>query len=519
MEGIDPNNQDIRERDIEEDNTSDVNGTFAEGKRTRFDLTKDSNGNVTKGQCISRDCDYNTKQKLCASQQILCYDKEEKEIGQEQPNNKSAQNMVVNADGSSCVPPSTCSLLPFCSYKTVRTDDSEAYNKSGEGKIDCSEGLATGKQYEWLLESTNDKSTGSITGYQDTSLQNETCIRDENIVNSFNVTTHTTDTDGKKLFCACPSKDDENYGDHYKPRYFQSTDYKLDNEGKGYDTIASLKGVYCKSDDCVNKKAQKVDVRQTECQGDLQNASTAQELDIYCDTDCQRVCEAKNTDATKCYVKSDNSTGVMRYQYNESTEPSVNVKSVIASTPKNSSEVNGVGCVDYASLDVEYDDNLFKCKETPYCKYNYDDDTCRIIDFMGETERNTWNSKYETPSGDNLKKGYAAYNILPEPATEGELCIDGRTSGNYYPYDGCCGKDDYEVAYYESPSSEDYSLGTKKTLEDLTKADELWNSSTMACSDNKNYIHRLLEKKATSTTCSGPQTYPSVYKECADPIL
>lgn len=356
---------------VEDDNNTDFEG----GRRTRF-VKEEVDGRIVKGECKTRTCDIANKYELCAQQKINCYSPIMNEDGTRamvqattKPNDQDVSMNYTNSENV-CHKPDTCSLMPYCSYKIVQTDNGDAYDKNGEGNIDCSTGGATGKQYEWLLESMHDN-TGKIINYVsfDTNTQNNTCIRDD-------TKSQTQYPIELEATCACPTSiNDQNYGTHYETRYYTDNTYN-DNEGKGYtyDEVF-VQGVLCDDAECAQKTVHKRDVKKSTCDGPDVFPDTQDTESVYCDKGCKVVCESKSPET--CYTKNTNVVVTPRYQYTATTDPRINVESVM-SPPKNTTELAGKGCVDYASPDTDYDEAILKCKETPYdCQYgdwNYTND-------------------------------------------------------------------------------------------------------------------------------------------------
>ena len=160
----------------------DTTNQYPNGRKTQFTITD------TNGTCSKRvDCASNLNA-LCSSLTVNCYSSE---------NGLTPTQMVYNnkPENMKCVPPEGCSLIPHCSYMTVRTGNSNVFKTEDIGKVDCSEGNAYGKMYAWNLESTSMESINNPGGFsrdygkwtaimEEDNVENTLCVRDASKMNT-----------------------------------------------------------------------------------------------------------------------------------------------------------------------------------------------------------------------------------------------------------------------------------------------------------------------------------------------
>ena len=351
----DEQKQDHNRRDIVLEENDDG---YENGRRTKLHITYDdtNSGKPTKGTCMSRkNCNFN-KPKLCTNQQIQCYFKK---VGDEQDTLPTPTNMIYNSNEAdpACVLPEDCSEKPFCSYKTITNGSPD--DPFSEDNTECPPGSSSGYKYDWIMECVGDECIPF-----DKTKDNPTCVR--NPIKDYE--SNPTKKD-EEYPCVCPEPGDDNYSKHYEVRYFTTNKYE-DNAGKGY-TLEQAADEYCKDDsECDPRIIYGIDTNISGCEGVNHIYGTEKEnTTIYCDKGCETQCLKKNA-SEYCFVKDTNDMSVPRYAYNAYEDNAQkNVESVNKSTPKNSPELSGKGCVDYASPDEDYPNHM-RCKEDPYsCKY------------------------------------------------------------------------------------------------------------------------------------------------------
>jgi hypothetical protein len=184
IDDTDPTNS-VSSKSIIYDTGGDAN-QYPDGRATMFTVTP------TKGECSTRgDCDSDLNL-LCGEQVVNCYNSASSELNAPTTTERS---MVYNGDSDNmkCVPPEGCSLIPHCSYTTVRTGNSNMFNTADIDNVDCSEGNPYGKKYAWNLETSTEASIANPGSYVndfahwsaiiDGSAENTHCVRDASKMN------------------------------------------------------------------------------------------------------------------------------------------------------------------------------------------------------------------------------------------------------------------------------------------------------------------------------------------------
>jgi hypothetical protein len=218
---------------------------------------------TTNIKCEERDnCD--SQSNVCESKSNKCYTQPTYDSNASSNffdmTSNNYKSSILDSSGSNCVASSDCVTLPYCSYMTVETDDSNDFVWGDIGRNDCSD-PSEGKRYRWTLETNSVASASNPSGFidtDDTSNSNHwrAVNSPENSSNSFctpvntmvgkGVTTITTEDGQSEILCQCQSSNDQ----HYALRYYAGAFDSNSPSNIGYSSLSNLQSSNCESNEC-----------------------------------------------------------------------------------------------------------------------------------------------------------------------------------------------------------------------------------------------------------------------------
>ena len=202
------------------------------------------------------------------------------------PSNFTYQSSILDSSGSNCVADSDCVTLPYCSYMTVETDDSNDFVWGDIGKNDCSQ-PSQGKRYRWTLETNSVASASNPASYSNTvddsnsnhwrpvnsrdTSSNSFCTPVNTMVGN-GVTTITKEDGQSEILCQCQSNNDQ----HYALRYYAGSFDSNSPSNIGYSSLSNLQSSNCESNECRARNYYTAQERLVPCTHPDQLASNAQ---------------------------------------------------------------------------------------------------------------------------------------------------------------------------------------------------------------------------------------------------
>ena len=201
---------------------------------------------------------------------------------------KNYQLSTLDSTGNKCVASSDCVTLPYCSYMTVETNNSNQFVWSDIGKNDCSD-PSEGKRYRWTLETNSVASASNPASYSNTvddtnsnhwrpvnspdTSSNVNCTPVVDMVgNDVQTITREGDENENDILCQCQSNNDE----HYALRYYADSFASNSSSNIGYSNLEDLQSSNCESNECRARNYYTAQERLVECTHPDGLASNAQ---------------------------------------------------------------------------------------------------------------------------------------------------------------------------------------------------------------------------------------------------
>jgi hypothetical protein len=244
-------------------------------------------------QCVERaEGECSSKSNVCESKSNKCYtlpttydsNASSNFFDMTSPSNFTYQSSMLDSSGSNCVP-NNCVTLPYCSYITVETNNSNEFVWDNIGVNDCIE-PSDGKRYRWTLETNSDAAASNPGIFIDTddtrnsghwrqvntdTSSNSSCTPVDGMVGN-DVQTITNEANGSNILCQCdPSKPD-----HYGLRYYAGSFDTNTPSNIGHSTLEGLQSSNCESDECRARNYYTAQERLVECTHPEELASNTQ---------------------------------------------------------------------------------------------------------------------------------------------------------------------------------------------------------------------------------------------------